>query len=143
MAAALLGRRHLHGGLLRLMVRRHYPRAEAIIAISEAVAASVSAVAGVAPERVVTIPNPIDTAAIRQQAAQPLVHPWLVPGAPPLILAVGKLKPQKDFETLLRAFAKLRAARPANLVILGEGERRARLRSEEHTSELQSLMRIS
>lgn len=127
LAAALQGRHYLHACLLRLMVRRYYPQAKAVIAISEGVAASVIAVAGVTPERVVTIPNPVDTAAIRQQAALPLAHPWLAPGAPPLILAVGKLKPQKDFETLLRAFAKLRAARPANLVILGEGEWRARL----------------
>jgi glycosyltransferase involved in cell wall biosynthesis len=127
LAAALAGRHRLHGGLLRTLLRRHYPQADAVVAISQGVAASVVAVAGVPPERVVTIPNPIDGAAIRRQAAMPLEHPWLAPGAPPLILAVGKLKPQKDFETLIRAFARLRATRPANLVILGEGERRASL----------------
>jgi glycosyltransferase involved in cell wall biosynthesis len=98
-----------------------------VVAISQGVAASVAAVAGVPPERIVTIPIPIDGAAIRRQGAMPLEHPWLAPGAPPLILAVGKLKPQKDFETLVRAFARLRASRPANLMILGEGERRASL----------------
>jgi len=82
----------------------------------------------VAPRRIVTIANPVDVEAIRQQARMPVAHPWLAPGAPPLILAVGKLKPQKDFETLIRAFAKLRRVRSANLVILGEGEQRRRLR---------------
>src|SRR3546814_19144997 len=99
MAAALLGRRHLHGGLLRLMVRRHYPRAEAGIAISEGVAASVSAVAGVAPERVVTIPNPIDTAAIHQKAEQPPAQHWLAPGALPRSTAVGQQKTPKELVT--------------------------------------------
>lgn len=131
--AALAGRTFLHGRLLRAMMRKHYPRAAAVIANSRGVADSVASVAGVAPERIVTIPNPVDCAAIRRQSAAPLAHPWLAPGAPPLILAVGKLKPQKDFETLLRAFARLRATRPARLMILGEGEQRARLtrRSEE------------
>ena len=127
LAAALAGRHRLHGCVLRAMLRRHYPRAAAVVAISQGVAASVTAIAAVPPARIVTIGNPIDCAAIRRQAAMPLVHPWLAPGAPPLILAVGKLKPQKDFETLIRAFAHLRAVRPANLVILGEGEQRVML----------------
>jgi glycosyltransferase involved in cell wall biosynthesis len=125
--AALAGRNRLHSGLLKAMIRRHYPRADAVIAISQGVAASVAAVAGVPPERIVTIPNPVDCAAIRRQGALPVTHPWLAPGAPSLVLAVGKLKAQKDFETLIRAFARLRAGRPVNLVILGEGKRRARL----------------
>jgi len=127
LAAALQARHWLHGGLLRLLARRRYPEAEAVIAISDGVAASIGAVAGVPQQRVTTIANPVDLAAIRRQAEQPLAHPWLAPEAPPLVLAVGKLKPQKDFETLLRAFARLRAVRPARLMILGEGERRSRL----------------
>jgi glycosyltransferase involved in cell wall biosynthesis len=50
-----------------------------------------------------------------------------VPGAPPVILAVGRLTLQKDFPTLIRAFARLRARRSARLVILGEGELRDEL----------------
>lgn len=125
--AAFRARRSLHGGLLRLLARRRYPEAEAVIAISEGVAASISGAACVTREHIVTIPNPIDTAEIRRQAAQSVEHPWVAPEAPPLILAVGKLKPQKDFETLLRAFALLRAERPVNLMVLGEGEQRGPL----------------
>jgi glycosyltransferase involved in cell wall biosynthesis len=32
------------------------------------------------------------------------------------------MKPQKDFATLLKAFARLRRTRPAKLIILGDGE---------------------
>ena len=53
-------------------------------------------------------------------------HPWFRPGAPPVIVAAGRLTPAKDLPVLIRAFAMLRAQRPAKLVILGEGgERRA------------------
>lgn len=48
---------------------------------------------------------------------------------PPLVAAIGRLVPDKDFVTLLRAFARLEN-RDARLVILGEGQERARLESE-------------
>jgi glycosyltransferase involved in cell wall biosynthesis len=44
-----------------------------------------------------------------------------------VVLGIGRLAPAKDFATLLRAFALLRAKRPARLVLLGEGPERARL----------------
>jgi glycosyltransferase involved in cell wall biosynthesis len=48
-------------------------------------------------------------------------------------MGVGRLNPQKDFGTLLRAFAALRREREARLIVLGEGEERealARLAAE-------------
>ena len=45
-----------------------------------------------------------------------------VPASVPLALAIGRLIPQKDHETLLRAFADVRAKQPdAMLAILGDG----------------------
>jgi glycosyltransferase involved in cell wall biosynthesis len=38
-----------------------------------------------------------------------------------VILAVGRLQPQKDFPLLIEAFGRVRATRPARLLILGEG----------------------
>jgi glycosyltransferase involved in cell wall biosynthesis len=43
-----------------------------------------------------------------------------------VVLGAGRLHPQKDFPTLLRAFARVRAQRPARLVVLGSGKRAAR-----------------
>ena len=45
----------------------------------------------------------------------------------PLLVAAGRLHPQKDFPTLLKAFALLRASRDVRLIILGEGEQRSLL----------------
>src|SRR3546814_6126776 len=102
-------------------------------------------------QRIQTRHNPIDTASLAIKSTEPLNHPWFVADAPPMIVAAGRLSPEKDFPTLIRAFALLRAQRPLRLAILGEGEQRQALeaqiselpRSEEHTSELQSLMRIA
>ena len=60
-------------------------------------------------------PAPLDAAAFAARA--------------PLVVAIGRLVPDKDFVTLLRAFARL-ANPDARLVILGEGPERARLEGE-------------
>jgi glycosyltransferase involved in cell wall biosynthesis len=78
--------------------------------------------------------NPIVHPEITRQAAAPLDHSWFAAGQPPVILAVGRLTAQKDYPTLLKAFAILRQRRPARLVILGEGEQREALRSLAETT---------
>src|SRR5262249_37227290 len=57
----------------------------------------------------------------------PLSHPWFAPGSLPVILGVGRLTWQKDFPTLIKAFALVRSRQPARLLILGEGEKRLEL----------------
>jgi glycosyltransferase involved in cell wall biosynthesis len=52
-----------------------------------------------------------------------------LPDRPPVILGVGRLTPQKDFPTLIRAFALVRQQQPARLILLGEGEERSSLAS--------------
>ena len=48
--------------------------------------------------------------------------------SPPVVIAVGRLSPQKDFATLIRAFAAARQVRPMRLVILGDGPAAERAR---------------
>jgi glycosyltransferase involved in cell wall biosynthesis len=108
-------------------VRRFYPEADALVAVSDGVAEDLAQVLGIPRARIHTIYNPVVTPALARQAAARPDHPWLAPGEPPLVLAVGKLRRQKGFATLLDAFAELRARRPARLLILGEGPERARL----------------
>ena len=115
------------GLLLRTLVRRTYAKADAIIANTQGVADALPQSIRVHPERIAIIHNFLDADAIRERAQETVEHPWVAPGEPPLVLAVGKLKPKKDFSTLIRAFARVRAAQPARLVILGEGGERERL----------------
>jgi glycosyltransferase involved in cell wall biosynthesis len=112
--------------LLRGLMRRAYRAADRIVAVSRSVANSLSEELGLEAGRIRTISNPIVTAALYEKATAPLDDPWFASGAPPVVLGVGRLAPQKDFPTLIRAFAQVRAGREARLVILGEGpERRA------------------
>jgi glycosyltransferase involved in cell wall biosynthesis len=113
--------------LLRALMRRFYRSASAIVAVSRGVAESLSDGLGLPPQRIHTIYNPVITPALEEKARAPLDDPWFQPGAPPVVLGVGRLVAQKDFGTLVSAFAEVRARRPARLVLLGEGEERANL----------------
>ncbi len=115
--------------LFPLAVRLLYPHADRVVAVSQGVADGLVALAGLRRERIEVIYNPIVTPVLEQQAAAGLDHPWFAAGQPPVILAVGRLTAAKDYPTLLRAFARLRARRAARLFILGEGELRDELQS--------------
>ncbi len=108
-------------------VRRLYPRADAIVAVGQGVADDLARTTGIAREAIEVIYNPVVSAQILDQASAALEHPWVRPGALPVILGVGRLARQKDFPTLIKAFARLRQETPARLLILGEGEERDRL----------------
>lgn len=100
-------------------------RADRLVAVSRGVADDIERGAGLAPGTVETIPNAAWDPSYLERAAEPCPHPWLEDGGPPVILGIGRLVPQKDFPTLLRAFAGLDI--PARLAILGEGRDRAML----------------
>jgi glycosyltransferase involved in cell wall biosynthesis len=71
--------------------------------------------------------NPVITPAMLAHSNQPPDHSWFTPDQPPVILGVGRLTRQKDFATLVRAFAEVRRCRQSRLMILGEGEEQRRL----------------
>jgi glycosyltransferase involved in cell wall biosynthesis len=112
------------------LMRRTYPWADHVVAVSEGVAQDLTRHVAVPPHRVVTIYNPVVDEHLLAQAAAAPAHPWLASGSVPVVLAAGRLIAQKDFATLIDAFAKLRQGRRARLLILGEGELRAPLMAQ-------------
>ena len=68
-------------------------------------------------------------------ARQPVDHPWFTDSEtssnkPKLLLAVGRLEPQKNFSLLIDAFSKIHQRTNARLVILGEGKLRQKLQKQ-------------
>jgi glycosyltransferase involved in cell wall biosynthesis len=110
------------------LIRRQYPRAEAIVAVSRGVADDLALQAGLPRERISVIYNPVVPHDVLARANAPVPHPWLQDRRPPVVLGVGNLSPQKDFPSLIRAFARLRRARSARLLILGGATDAAALR---------------
>lgn len=111
------------------VVARSYPRATAIIAVSNGVADDLATTAGLPRGDISTIYNPVVTPSLAAQASEPAPHPWLEDGGAPVIVAAGRLTPQKNFQMLMRAFARLRKRHPARLLLLGEGPERNKLES--------------
>jgi glycosyltransferase involved in cell wall biosynthesis len=117
-----------HKQRLRLLSSRLcYPWADGIVAVSRGVACDLASIIGCALERIRVIYNPVVTQELLAKAHADLHHAWFRPGAPPVILGIGKLEAQKDFPTLIRAFAQVRAQRTARLMILGWGPDRPQL----------------
>ncbi|PWG64902.1 glycosyltransferase [Spiribacter halobius] len=111
----------------RWCFRHLYPATDAVIMPSRQAADDLERLAGWPDGRVTAVPSPIvDTERFR--AIPRPDHPWFRDGSVPVIVGAGELCGRKDFETLLRAFARLRQNRPARLVILGRGGRLERLR---------------
>ncbi len=114
------------GRIKSWLLKRLYPGASLVTAISHGIARELTTRYGLAARRVVVIPNPVDCDRVHSLAAAELEHPWFLCGRP-VVVAAGRLHPQKGFGYLVRAFALVRNALPCKLVILGEGPQRGEL----------------
>ena len=106
--------------LLPGLMRRGYGQADAVVAVSDGVADDLARLTGLPRAAIRTVHNPVVGPELDALSREPVHHPWLLPGEPPVVLSVVRLTEQKDLPTLLRAFALLRAGRAARLLILGD-----------------------
>jgi glycosyltransferase involved in cell wall biosynthesis len=103
-----------------LLKKLLYQQSDRITSVSQEVKNDIVARLCVPPELISVIYNPVVTDELQHLAAEAVDHPWFHEPTP-TILGVGRLVVEKDFPTLITAFAKVRAERSARLVILGEG----------------------
>jgi glycosyltransferase involved in cell wall biosynthesis len=118
------------------LIRKSYPSADGIIAVSSGVADDLAEATGIPRESIDVIYNPVVTPEVATASREAVDHPWLAPGEPPVVMGIGRLTPKKDFTTLLQAFAEVRREVPARLMILGEGPERAVLEGLVRTLDL-------
>ena len=104
-----------------------YPKADEIIAVSKGVAEDLARITGLNSQRITVIANPVITPRVKRLAKSEADHPWLRKKDLPVILGVGRLTRQKDFPTLIKAFARLHVQRRCRLIILGEGKDKQKL----------------
>ncbi len=104
-----------------------YPRADGIATVSQGAAEDLARYCRLPLDRIAVINNPVVGPTLATRAAEPLDHPWFAAGQPPVVLAVGRLSPEKEFGTVIRAIAELAPQRPVRLIILGEGRERPAL----------------
>ncbi|WP_406611070.1 glycosyltransferase [Agarivorans sp. JK6] len=102
-----------------------YRRADYLIAPAKYVACDVSNYFDL--DRVIQVlANPLDKDMVNNQSLAPCEHPW-VADEQPYVLAVGRLVPEKDYETLIKAIALCQKQQVTRLIILGEGPLREKL----------------
>lgn len=109
------------------LIRKTYRPAAAIVGNSEGVVRDIAMITGVPDERMHLIRNPVITPTLRARADEAPPPGVFEAGDPPIILGLGGLRRQKGFDTLIEAFARVRAQRPCRLLILGEGHLRESL----------------
>lgn len=109
-------------------IRRWYPCADGLLVTSRGLRDNLVTATGLKPDQVRVIYSGVITDWIHERAREEVDHPWLDPRhTQPVILGAGRLKEQKDFPTLVRAFARLREWHQARLILIGEGEDRPEL----------------
>ncbi len=113
--------------LEQTLVRTLYPQASTVIAVSQGVAKDLINYARLSERMIEVIPNPVITEELFRKTSEQVNHPWVNCNQPPLVLSVGRLVPEKNYELLLRAFAVVRESISAHLLILGEGPERQKL----------------
>ncbi|MEU1313203.1 glycosyltransferase family 4 protein [Streptomyces cinnamoneus] len=118
-----VGQEHLtlgtHSARLKLTLRTHYPRLDAVTTVTEADAATYRKLMRLPGVRVEAVPNSVPA-------------PGLAPadGTGKWVIAAGRLAPVKRYDVLIRAFATVVAQRPDwRLRIYGAGAERAKLRA--------------
>ncbi len=109
------------------LVKITHPWASVIVATSVGCGEDFLQVTGLDGHNMTYIYNPAVTDDISTLANESLSHPWFLSGAPPVILAVGRLAHQKNFPLLIEAFDDVRRQQDAKLLILGNGKDREEL----------------
>lgn len=121
--------RHSFTGLLLRRFLWFYAWADQIVPVSQGIADDLMKMSSRPLKRMRVIYNPVVTPQILAKAQEEIAHPWFAAREPPVIIAVGRFQLQKDFPTLIRAFALVQKHLPARLMILGEGQDRPQLKA--------------
>jgi glycosyltransferase involved in cell wall biosynthesis len=108
-------------------LKRLYARADGYIAVTRGIAEELAEHLAPPGKPIYVLPNPSITDDLFSRARVEPKHPWFAKGEPPVIMGTGGLRRQKDFGTLVRAFAIVRKTLPCRLLILGKGRQRDRL----------------
>lgn len=118
------------GAHILFLMRALYPFADEVAAVSARAADDLSNALRLKTGRVKVLYNPVVSNSIIQKAAMRVEEEWFEDSDIPIFLAIGRLTPQKDFLTLVRAFHLVCKTHPSRLIILGEGEMRGEIQEQ-------------
>ena len=111
-----------------LTTRLFYPKADARVVVAKAAANDLARISGLDRDCFEVIYNPVEEPAGGATSTPAVEAMW--GDADGRIITVGSLKKQKNHALLIRSFARVRARRPAKLMILGSGDLDGELKSQ-------------
>lgn len=117
-----------------------YPYANGIINVSQGVAEDLANIAPKAKHLLQVIYNPCVDEELLKGAQE--IPPETIPPEGRLIVACGRLHPQKGFADLIEAIVEVRKIIPAYLWIIGEGELRQELENQIDSLGLRDCVRL-
>jgi glycosyltransferase involved in cell wall biosynthesis len=109
-----------------VLKRWTYRAADLVTAVSAGLADQLVEDLRLPRERVAVVYNPMVDDDLGRLSTEPADHGWFADDVP-VVVACARLVQQKDYATLLDAFALVRARVAARLFVLGEGPLRAEL----------------
>lgn len=111
----------VYGRITGKFMKYLYPKADAIVAVSEGIKRDLVSHFDIAPEKVKVIYNPVDIREIELLSREEVDHPWFMEKIP-VIISVGRLTRQKGYPYLIKAFSLVKRSFECRLVIIGDGE---------------------
>ena len=106
--------------LIRLGAWASYPLADHAVAVSKGVRNDLLDKTRLEDDSISMIYNPVRVESVREQSSEPVDHEWLADESLEVVLSGGRHEPQKGFDTLLDAFARLKRDN-VRLVLFGKG----------------------
>lgn len=125
----MAGNKQLLQKIAYRLVPFFYKRADAVVAVSDGVAESIVEYCNIPYNKIHVLPNPSVTDELIEKSEDVPNHPYFMDENSKVILGVGRLTYQKNFDSLIRAFSifKKNSNDNVKLIILGDGEDRAML----------------
>lgn len=115
-----------YGTVRKFLTRLLYKFDDIRICVSKGVEKDICENWGVQESKCITIHNPVDFQHIQKSLDEPVDEIWFDEDVP-VIVSCGRLSEQKNYPMLLKAFSLLVADVDARLLILGEGEAKAKM----------------
>jgi len=137
----------VHNTLKDYQVRVEYKnsplgQADAIVAVSETIGDILGAKFG--RDKIRVIHNPHDIGRIQRSAEEPVEDPWFAEKKVPVVVGIGRLRRQKNFQLLIDAAGDLHRTwgGKVRVVIFGEGPERELLLKRIRRQGLQESVRL-
>jgi len=126
--------------LKTILIKYTYRKAHKIIAVSKEIKRNIITDFRINDDKIEVIHNPIDITKVERLCKEEVNHRFVNKKDRFLIISVGRLSEEKNFDLLLRSFSVVIKENPAFLIIVGDGELRGELQKKARELDLENFV---